>query len=100
MNSYELSEDALRDLNAILYYIEDRTGVAAAADLQDEILASCERIAGTPGLGHRRFDLTKRSMLFYLVGAYYIVYTPGTDPLSVIGIFHSKRELRRLLLSR
>nr|WP_247893905.1 type II toxin-antitoxin system RelE/ParE family toxin [Azospirillum endophyticum] len=49
---------ALDDLDEIHAFIEDTEGADAADRLLDSLYDCFGRIAGSPGLGHRRPDLT------------------------------------------
>jgi len=57
-------------------------------------------LADFPGLGHRKSDLTKKPFLFHFVDPYFIVYLPNTDPLLILGVFHSSRDIKNLLRKR
>ena len=100
MSDFELAPKALLDLEGIIGETADRRGAAAAYELEGRLIEGCERLAETPGMGHLRQDLTSRPQLFYLVQPFFIVYVRGTDPLRIVAIVHSARNLRRLLKGR
>lgn len=68
-----------------------------ASELFDDF-ALLER---SPGLGHKRQDLTNFPVLFYRAFPYQymIIYRPGS-PLEIVGVLHAKRNLKRLLKQR
>jgi len=55
------------------------------------------RLAQSPLMGHLREDLTDEPVRFWSVYSYVIVYDPETQPLQIIRILHSARDLRRIL---
>ena len=57
-------------------------------------------LAGNPGGGHLREDLTNERVKFFAVYSYLIVYRPETKPLQVVAIVHAHRDLRQLLGER
>ena len=57
-------------------------------------------LAGTPGAGHSRNDLTDEAVKFFPVYSYLIVYRPKTKPLQVVSILHSHRDIERVLKDR
>jgi len=57
-------------------------------------------LAGTPGAGHWRKDLTDQPVRFFPIYSYLIVYRPETKPLQVVGILHGRRDVEQLLTSR
>ena len=57
-------------------------------------------MAGTPGAGHWRRDLTDEPVRFFPVYSYLIVYLPETKPLQVVAILHGHRDVEQLLGDR
>lgn len=91
--SYELSPEAQSDLVAIAGFIAEDSPRAARKLIAD-IRRACEKLAGQPGLGHRRKDLTVEPTLrFYAVRRYYLViYREDTKPLQIVRVLHSARD--------
>jgi plasmid stabilization system protein ParE len=50
-----------------------------------------------PLSGHRREDLTDQPVRFWSVYSYVIVYDPDTQPLQIVRILHSARDVRCIL---
>lgn len=73
MTLYVLSEDADRDLDAIWSFIAGDS-VDAADEWIAKLFDAFEKIATSPGMGHKREDLTAYPVLFWLVGAYLVIY--------------------------
>ena len=66
----------------------------------NEIYKGFERVGRVPNSGHRRPDVTDEQLLFYTVFSYLIVYKPLTEPVSIIGVFHGKRDLVGIIKQR
>jgi plasmid stabilization system protein ParE len=86
MSGYDLSPAAIDDLTDIVANRMDHRGLDSALDLRDRILSACGRLVITPGMGHRRSDL--------------IVYTRYVEPLPILRILHSHRNIKKLLKVR
>lgn len=100
--SFELTPQAMEDLDAIWWFIaEDNQD--AADRVEGQIIASCRRLAGYPLMGSRRQDITPLPVRFWTVARfsnYVIVYRPETVPLQVIAVLHGKRDMRTVLKER
>ena len=100
MSEYQLAPEAQHDLDELLDYVQGSRGEEIADALEVQLLEAFRRLARTPGLGHLRKDLTSAHYHFYLLRPYLIVYARSTDPLAILRILHSARNLRRLLSTR
>lgn len=80
MNRFELTKEALADIDELWDYIAE-DNLDAANRVSDAILDACALLASQPLIGHARQDLTTRSVLFWSSGKYLIVYRPDTEPL-------------------
>jgi antitoxin ParD1/3/4/toxin ParE1/3/4 len=100
MTVYQLAPTAIADLEEILLNRSEHSGPEAAAQLEENLLSAFERLAFTPGLGHRRSDLTRKPYFFYLVDPYLIVYARHVDPLPILAILHAARNVRAVLARR
>ena len=100
MNPYRLTRHATGDLKSLALRTRKRSGDAAAKDTVDSLLADFDLLASSPGLGHRREDLTARPYYFYSVKPYLIVYARQIDPLPILAVLHGSRDVRRLRLQR
>jgi len=97
MKGYELSPEALADLQEIWIYIAN-DNPAAADKLEDDIYRACELLAKNPRLGHKRPDLTDEPVLFWPVrGQYLVIYQRATQPLKVARILHAGRDAKEEL---
>ena len=100
MKKYELVPKAVKDLMSILGYTGKNSGREAAFDLEEVLSDAFSRLADYPGLGHKRHDLTSLELYFYTVDPYLIVYRRAVDPLQIVGVLHTSRDVKRLLQTR
>jgi plasmid stabilization system protein ParE len=57
-------------------------------------------LAGDPGIGHERSELTAANVRFFRVYSYPIVYRPSTKPLQVVAVLHGARNVLTFLKNR
>ena len=97
MSGWELSPEALADLQEIWIYIA-ADNPSAADKLEAEIFEAFKLLAGHPRLGHKRPDLTAQDVRFWTVcGHYLIIYRHKTKPLQIVRILHGSRDVRERL---
>ncbi len=54
----------------------------------------------TPGMGHRREDLTPHLVLFWPVGAYLIIYRAASRPIEIVAVTQGSRDIPAFLSRR
>jgi plasmid stabilization system protein ParE len=81
-------------------YIKKNAGVETADRVESVIRGKIVYLAGNPGAGHWRRDLTEEPVRFFSVYAYLIVYRPEKNPLQVVAILHGRRDVEKLLEDR
>ena len=69
----------------------------AAVRLRHSLYSAFELLASRPGIGHTRDDLTERSLKFWSVYSYLVVYDPASDPLAIIAVLHGARDVAQIL---
>ncbi len=99
MSGYVLGGGADQDLDEIWEYVE-LDSVDAADRLLAKLFEAFEQVAQTPGMGHRREDLTQFPILFWPVGNYLVIYRAEKRPIEVVAIVHGKRDNPELLRRR
>jgi toxin ParE1/3/4 len=92
---FKLSPEAVPDVREIWTYIA-ADSIKAARRLRLQILDACQRIAGNPGIGQSREDLTDKPVLFRSAGSYLIIYTART-PVQIVRVLHGARDVPSLL---
>lgn len=96
MTPYRLTPAAEQDLADLIEHVA-RGSPRNALKVFDRIHAAARRLAGFPGLGHAREDVTDKPVRFWAVHAWLIVYRADRKPLEILRIVHGSRELARVL---
>lgn len=99
MLEYILSSEAVDDLQSIWDFIAF-DNEAAADRMIDRMLDAFEQLAQWPGLGHVRRDLTKRTVLFWPLESYLIVYRHHRKRLQIVAILHGARDIPTVIGKR
>ena len=101
MAGYELSAEVENDLFEIWSVIAE-DNVAAANRVEDELRRTFGSLAGFPGQGHWRRELSDR-LRFWPVWDYLVAYRPEPSPILILGVLHGRRNpdtLSKILTSR
>jgi len=99
MSAFALSPEADEDVWSIWLYLAREAGVSVANHVEGELFEAFQTLARSPGIGHRRADLTSHPVFFFAVHQYMIVYRK-TAPLEVAAVIHGKRDVSRILEER
>src|SRR5467141_3105779 len=97
---YVLAPEAALDLVQIWRHLKEQSSIAIADRVEKAIRKKLVFLAGNPGAGHRRKNLTDEAVKFFLVYSYLIVYRPDTKPLQVVSILHGRRDVEQILKDR
>ncbi len=97
---YVLAPEAAIDLVQIWRHIKKQSSVTMADHVEAVIRDKIVFLAGSPGAGHWRKNLTDQTVKFFPVYSYLIVYRPDTQPLQVVSILHGRRDLEQILKDR
>lgn len=97
MTGYLLSPLAEDDLAGILDFIA-LDDIAAARRVAEDVRVALGRLVENPLLGHQRDDLVPgRSLRFWLVHSYLVIYEPATKPLAIVRVLSGHRDIESLL---
>jgi antitoxin ParD1/3/4/toxin ParE1/3/4 len=99
MSAFVLSPEADEDIWIIWKYLAQESGTALADRIEAELFDVFENLARTPGIGHRREDLTDHPVFFFAVYQYLIVYRKS-QPLEIAAVLHGRRDVEQLLKDR
>ena len=99
MSKYVLSVAAELDLDAIWDYIA-QDNIDAADRWINKLFDSFQSLAQSPGMGHRREDLTAFPILFWPVGAYLILYRTQNQVVEIVGVTQGMRDVPTFLSQR
>jgi len=59
-----------------------------------------EALGQTPGMDHRRQDITDYPVLFWPVGAYLIIYRAERRPIEIVAVTQGSRDIPAFLNRR
>jgi toxin ParE1/3/4 len=97
---YLLAPEAALDLVQIWRYIKKNANIEMADRVESVIRKKIVYLAGSPGGGHWRKDLTDQLVKFFPIYSYLIVYRPDTKPLQGVAILHGRRDVEEFLKDR
>ena len=102
MNGYILAPESQEDIFEIWSYLAAEAGVEFANQVESELFDDFGLLARSPGIGHKRQDLTKFRVLFYRAFPYQymIVYRQEKAGVEIVGILHAKRDIKKILKKR
>ena len=92
MTRYLLSEDAVRDLDGIWAYIAANNVDAADRSIA-KLFDAFDAVGDTPGIGHKREDLTAYPVLFWPVDAYLVIYRATSNPVEILAVTQGVRDI-------
>jgi len=99
VSGYLLSVDADLDLDDIWEYIAaDNTD--AADQWIGKLFDAFEALGQTPGMGHRREDLTSYPVLFWPIGTYLVIYRAERCPIEIVAVTQGSRDIPSFLRHR
>jgi len=99
VSDYVLSADAEVDLDEIWEYTA-ADNVDAADRWIMKLFDAFEVLARNPGIGHQREDLTSYTVLFWVVGAYLILYRADRRPIQIVAVTQGSRDIPAFLRRR
>lgn len=99
MSGYVLSVDAGRDLEDIWAYIA-ADNVNAADHWIGKLFDTFEVLGQSPGLGHKRQDLTAYPVLFWPLGSYVIIYRAESSMVEIVAVLRGSRDIPGFLMPR
>ena len=99
MRSYQLSPEALQDLQNIWDFIAEHSS-SAADKLEDDFFAAFEKLARSPGLGHTRADLADLNLRFWPTRNYLIAYRRKRYTLQIVAVLHGARDIPEVIRKR
>jgi plasmid stabilization system protein ParE len=92
VSKFELSYEAVRDLDKLRRRLTREASVRVADMVEDAIFAGileCERL---PMIGHPRPDIRDKSLLFYYVYDYAVIFLRQPD-VFIVRVIHGARDM-------
>ena len=99
MSGYAVSPRAIEDLFDIWQYIA-QDSEDAANRVQSEFYEVFSALGRMPTQGHSRKDLTRKSVLFFPLYSYLIIYQPDINPIRIMAVVHGRLNVKRILKQR
>ena len=99
MSGYVLSVDVALDLEDIWEYIA-ADSVDAADRWIGKLFDAFEALGQSPGMGHKREDLTAYPVLFWPVGSYLVIYRAERLPIEIVAVTQGSRDIPAFLRRR
>ena len=96
MSGYILAAAVEFDLEEIWEYIA-ADNIDAADRWMEKLFDAFEALGQTPGMGHRREDLTPYPVLFWPVGSYLIIYRAERPPIEIVAVTQGSRDIPAFL---
>ncbi len=101
MNSFILSPEAEDDIFEIWSYLANEVNVEFADQVESKLFDDFALLSKSPGLGHKRQDLTSIPVLFYRAFPYpYLIIYRLKTPLEIVALLHAKRNVKNILKNR
>jgi toxin ParE1/3/4 len=102
MSGYILSPESQEDIFEIWSYLAVEAGAELASQVESELFDDFALLARSPGIGHKRQDLTKVPVLFYRAFPYQymIIYRREKAGVEIVGVLHAKRDIKKILKLR
>ena len=94
---FRVLPDAQQDLQNIDDWVVEHFGADFADRTQAKLYDTFHLLADFPQMGHLRPEIDSRSVRFFFLKPYWIVYQSGT-PLLIHRVYHAARDLNRLRL--
>ena len=99
MSGYVLARDADLDLDNIWEHIAE-DDIDAADRWIERLFEAFKKLGRTPGMGHKRDDLTKHPLLFWPVDSYLIIYRTGRTMIEIVAVTQGSRDIPAFLRRR
>lgn len=94
--TYILTETAEGELDAILFFIAERDGVARALHILAEFEDAFRALDATPLMGTVKEELTGPDQRWWWVFRFGIIYKQNGDDVVILRIVHGARDLDAL----
>lgn len=94
MNTYSLSDEAIRDLEELCDYLAQNEPKAASR-IFDNIRQRCKLLAQFPNMG-KSYDRFAPDLRGFVIEDYIIFYYPRQDGIDVVRIVSGYRDLETL----
>ena len=96
--NYRLTAPALRDLEDIAAYLTREASVDISERIEAKLFDAFADLTEKQVLGHRRLDVRRKDLLFYVVDPYLIAFRrEDHQAVTIIRVLHGKRNVGTIL---
>jgi plasmid stabilization system protein ParE len=93
-----LTAPALRDLEEIVTCLTREASEEVSVRIEAKLFDAFASLAEKQVLGHRRLDVRRKDLLFYVVDPYLIAFRRGENhTVMIIRVLHGKRNVEQIL---
>lgn len=98
MSRVRLTAPALRDLEEIVTYLTREASAEVSVRIEAKLFDAFANLAEKQVLGHRRLDVRRKDLLFYVVDPYLIAFRREENhTVMIIRVLHGKRNIGTIL---
>ena len=98
MASYRLTAPALRDLEEIATYLTREASAEVSERIEAKLFDAFADLTRLQVLGHRRLDVRRKDLLFYVVDPYLIAFRREEHGnVMVVRVLHGRRNVGGIL---
>ena len=96
--SYRLTKPALRDLEEIVTYLTREASAEVSERVEARLFDAFANLARLRVLGHRRLDVRRKDLLFYVVDPYMIAFRREEHGnVMIVRVLHGRRDVASTL---
>jgi plasmid stabilization system protein ParE len=96
--SYRLSRPALHDLEEIATYLTRETSTEVSERIEAKLFDAFADLTRLRVLGHRRLDVRRKDLLFYVVDPYLIAFRrEERGNVMIVRVLHGRRDVGSIL---
>jgi plasmid stabilization system protein ParE len=98
VSQFRLAAPALQDLEEIVAYLSREASAEVAERIETKLFDAFADLDRFRVLGHRRLDVPRKDLLFYVVDPYLISFRrePGNH-LVIVRVLHGRRNIGAML---
>ena len=98
MANYRLTKPALRDLEEIVTYLTREASALVSERIEARLFDAFADLARLRVLGHRRLDVRRKGLLFYVADPYLIAFRrEARGNVMIIRVLHGRRNVGGIL---
>jgi plasmid stabilization system protein ParE len=95
---FRLTRPALRDLEGIVTYLTREASAEVSERIESKLFNAFADLARLRALGHRRLDVRRKGLLFYVVDPYLIGFRrEDNNSVMILRVLHGRRDVPTVL---